>query len=532
MGRFYKTSVSQFVDKNIYTPPWELMSKVIANTDSQIQENETALLSLHDKLQAQSLAVDEPRLKEIINGYTNQIDELAGKIQQNPLEFRRDTGAIRNLGRQIHTDWTQGEVAAIQGNKSARDAWVKEHLERTKAKQGYVTQDDVTFANSAFDKQFNEKGGTKYDNGKYNAYTTENLNAFVNLEDIGEERAKGYISDVVQKNGAYSDGKYMYTSESKKEFVPLNTIKQGVMSSMLNDKELMAYYGQQVRLGRYSQEEVAGKIEAAANRVAEKYSFTKEEAGKKSVSGDPFALENLRTKNDIKLEGIKFGYDMKKKEAEWEHENKKELSGVVRNVNANTIEKSQYVTQSYQNQLGVIGSKLGLGANVSEQQIKDKLNYLKSKKGLSDASYNQIMNDVKYANESRKKGMWEASYTSLSDVFGVKSAVTAQKSMNAYTKDPKNLYGVPLRIDLGNGYRMKGTVNELKNKVLANGKKVFNITNDDGEALNILGVDSALPVVYDENNFGANDMQFQVQLGDGRVVSAYASFDDLGLDKR
>ena len=91
MGRFYQTAKPTFVRDNVYTPPFELISKVIANADSQIQENENALISLNDKLQAQGLAVDKPRLKEIINGYHSKIDELTTKLQKNPLEFTKDT---------------------------------------------------------------------------------------------------------------------------------------------------------------------------------------------------------------------------------------------------------------------------------------------------------------------------------------------------------------------------------------------------------------------------------------------------------
>lgn len=532
MARFFRTAQGRFVDNNTYQPPFQLMAQVIQNADSQVAQNETALLSLYDKLNANVLAVDEPRVKEIINNYTSQIDDLSSKIQKNPLEFRRDIGTIRNLGRQIAQDWQHGEVAAMEGNRRLRESWVKDHLEKVKAKEGRVTQDDVNYANQVFDRQFNSKGGTQYDNGRYNTYTTETLNPYVNLEDISEERAKGYISDVVSKNGAYSDGKYMYTSESKKEFVPYKTIKEGVMSAMLNDRELMSYYGQLTRLGRYDQQEVARRMEAAADRVAQKYSFTKEESGRKSVSGDPFALENLRTANDIKLEGVKFGHDMAKQQAQWEHESKKELPAVVRNVNARTVGQAQAVTQSYKDNLTEIGKRLGMSSGVSEQAIKDKLNYLKSRKGLSDKTYNSIMNDLKYSAEVYKKGHWEASYTSLADIFGTQAAVGAQKAMNSYTKDARNLYNVPMRFDLGNGYSIKGTVNELKNKSLANGNKMFKFVDANDNPINIVGTDSALPVIYDSDNFGKNDMQFQVELGDGRIVSAYASFNDLGLDKR
>jgi len=184
MGRFYRTAKPEFVDNNMYTPPVELMAGVIKNADAQIKENETALLSLYDKLQAQSLKQDEPRLKEIINDYQSQIEGMAKKIQEDPMAFRKEIGNIRQLGRTINNDWTKGEVATIQGNKVARDTWVKDHLEKAKREKGYVTQDDMTYAQQQADSMFK---GTNYKGpGDYEQWKQENLNAFVNLEDLGK----------------------------------------------------------------------------------------------------------------------------------------------------------------------------------------------------------------------------------------------------------------------------------------------------------------------------------------------------------
>jgi len=82
MGRFYKTAGPQFIDNNIYRPPWELATQVIGNIDQDIAENEAALLALSGQLKADSLKADQPRVREIISGYENQIDELASKIQK------------------------------------------------------------------------------------------------------------------------------------------------------------------------------------------------------------------------------------------------------------------------------------------------------------------------------------------------------------------------------------------------------------------------------------------------------------------
>lgn len=283
MGRFYKTAKPTFVDENIYTPPWQLATQVLSQVDSDIAQNEQILFALNDKLQAEALQQDQPRVREIISGYETQIDELTKKIQENPLEFRRDTGTIRNLGRDIHENWTRGEIAAIQGNKSTFDDWQKRHLEKVKATKGYITQEDMTNAKQLF---LNNFGGTNFqsDSGMYDNIYTEDLNPFVDLEDLAEERAKGYEADLVKNFGAAigPDG-YIRNTTGSREFISYEEIYKGVYSSMLNDNELMNYYGQQMRLGVLTPQQVDTKLQAAANRVANKYSYEKRESGVTSM---------------------------------------------------------------------------------------------------------------------------------------------------------------------------------------------------------------------------------------------------------
>lgn len=531
MGRFYQTAKPTFVRDNVYTPPFELISKVIANADSQIQENENALISLNDKLQAQGLAVDEPRLKEIINGYHSKIDELTAKLQKNPLEFRRETGNIRGLGREVADNWLHGEVAAIQGNKVARDKFVKEYTDRVKDKEGRVLQQDVDNATALFDKMYNSMGGAKYDNGRYNSYYTENLNPFVDMSKIADEVGKGWEADKKSQGFSNVGGKWIKEGVNGVEVADTEEIRKAITDRLMNDNELGNYYNQQMKLGFISPEQFAAKLENASNIYAEKYGY-KRTNSTSHTEVNPYTKQAIDFQNDIAKQNNEHKLRMAEKQAEWEHENKKELSTVVKEVNGWVAEKADYLKQKYNQDLSTMGNKLGLSGNITEKDIINKLNYLKQKKGLSDAAYNTQMNELKESKRLFQKGSWEASYTSLSDIFGTKSAVAAQKAMNNYVKDPRNMYNVPLRIDLGNGYVMKGTVNDLRNKTLSNGKKVFNFENDNGDPIKILGTDSALPVIYDENNFGKNDMQFQMELGDGRIVNAYASFNDLGLDKR
>ena len=50
-----------------------------------------------------------------------------------------------------------------------------------------------------------------------------------------------------------------------------------------------------------SGKEVAEKMQSAADRVAEKYSYRKDESGRKSITGDPFKLQRDQFDNQWKL---------------------------------------------------------------------------------------------------------------------------------------------------------------------------------------------------------------------------------------
>lgn len=532
MGRFFKAQPVELNRDFIYTPPVELMAKVIGNADTQIKENETALLSLYDKLQAESLKQDEPRLKEIITGYQSQIEGMASKIQEDPLAFRKEMAKIRQLGRDINNDWTKGEVSAIQGNKFARDKWVKDHLEKAKREKGYVTQDDMTFAQTQADQMFK---GTDYKGpGDYKQWSQENLNAFVNLEDISEDRAKGYIADVVTRHGAYTDGKYMYTSENKKEVVPFDTIKKGVLTSMLNDRELMAYYGQQVRLGRFTQDDVAAKLQDAANRVAEKYSYSKVESGRKSITGDPFALKAMDFENQWKL-----------KMADWGREDKKEIAGPSIDANIRTGEQLDILNKNFSASLFNLAGKLGVKSTredgrITPQDVRTKIQSL-NKMATTPAQKKAIQNYYNTLNDitaQYNSGQVKASWSGFASVYGTDVAVAARKQFEAYTKDPRNLYDKKMDYKVNGKLYRNITLYDVYNSPQKYGLKpdAFVKTDEYGETVKrdikeIFVHGSQVPVMVSDRkeDWQYNDMLFEFE-GDDMNIEGQTSFGELGID--
>lgn len=273
MGRFYQTAKREFVDNFIYQPPVELMAKVIDNADSQVEKNDTALLSLYDKLKAQGLKADEPRLQEIIQGYQSQIEDLSGVMQKSPLEFRKEIGKIRNLSRTIGNDWNQGEVAKIQEQYTSRNAYAKELQDRVA--KGDILQADATNALNKFDNEY--KGVNYKSASEYNRYNSENLNEYVDADKIADEIGEGWKADVESKGYDYADGQWVRTVNGKREVADETEIQDSIQRTLLKNEKVRAYYDQQQRLGFMSPEQFAQKIGNTASVYSKKHGYVKQE---------------------------------------------------------------------------------------------------------------------------------------------------------------------------------------------------------------------------------------------------------------
>lgn len=522
MAREYNTAEARFVEDKMYRPPIELMANVIKNVDNELEQKEAAIYSLADQLKAEALKVDEPRLREIISGYHNRIDDLSNQLQENPLEFRRKTSDIRNLGREIAKDWNQGgEVFAIQENKRMYDDYVKRHLERVKATKGYVTQDDVNYARQFFLDNFGKMGGTSYQQGAYNTIPLEDLNAFVNLEDLSEERGKGYLADAAELLNAYSDGRYMYTSVDKKEQVKFNDILQGVTSAMYNDKELMDYYNQQIRFGRLTPEEVQNKIGAAAARVATKYSYTKTEEGKKSITGDPFAEENLR-----------HAHAMARQKQQQESEMTKAFidEGIPQDV-IDAINKDVYTFDKEKSDFAYL---LGFYPNEtpSFDEMKKRINVL-STLGTSPQTTKKYMDQLT-ALEKNYSSKSIAGFGNYAQYTSAKEASDAKKVVIEQLKNPTNLGGnMKIQIFTGNG-KKSGTLNTLSQKD-KKGNSIISLYDDEGiPNTNLFASDSWQPYIPDVNvkdKHGKPKVYWvgRVNTNEGNSVPAMITSDDFNV---
>lgn len=532
MGRFYKTAKPQFIDDNIYSPPVELMAKVIGNADTQIKENETALLSLYDKLQAEGLKQDEPRLKEIITDYQSKIEGMASKIQQDPLAFRREMGNIRQLGRTISNDWTKGEVSAIQGNKKARDKWIADHVEKTKKEKGYVTQEDITFAQQKADEAFK---GTSYEGpGQYKQWNQEALNPFVDMNKIADEVAKGWEADKKDKGYVKIGSQWIKKVNGGTEIADEKEILSAISDRLLNDKELRAYYNQQMKLGAITPKQLTQKFASAAKVYSEKYGYQRDDI-KRDVDANPFALKELEFQNQWKL-----------KMADWGREDKKEIAGPAIDANIRTGEQLDILNKDYSQSLNNLANKLGAKPSHADgrlrpQDVRNKIQALNKiaqtpeQKQAIQNYYNQLNSVTANYNSGQVKASWSG----FASVHGTDVAISARKQFESFTKDPRNLYDKKMDFKI-KGKRFKDvTLYDIYNNPSSYGlsKDAFTITDpetDEKKKRNIKEIfvqGSSVPIMVSDRkeDWMYNDMLFEFE-GDDMNIEGQTSFGNLGID--
>lgn len=536
MARFYKTAKGEFVENKMYQPPIELMAQVIGNADKQIMTNESALASLYDKLNAQGLSVDNPRLQEIIGGYRSQIDDMASKIQQNPLDFRRETGNIRNLGRSISDNWGSGEVSAIQGNKAARDKFVQTYLERVKDKDGRVLQQDVNNAISLFDKNYAQKGGANYKGpNQYNQFYTEDLNPYVDVNSIAESVGKDWEADMVTQGYSNVGGQWIREGVNGKEIADENQIKKAIQTRILGDPEVAAYYNQQLRFGALTPEQLGQKIQDASDVYASKYGYVKS-TSKVETNVNPYGMESVKNANDIAKMKMKQKMDMEMEDYKRKYENMKEI-GTSSKSTFLTPDQMKAYKQEYDYQMIDLANSLGM--NVSSVQPKDirarlsELSYVANSTGNKDQqqAVKSAYERLKFAGTLFNKTESEASWASGVDYIGSDAVIAAKKDFEKVLKDPRQLYSKKMYYKI-NGKDYNTTMNDIYSKPTKYGLNEKAFETLPGEMMDMKDIynqGSVRPMFKSSTNNKLNTMNFDFNVN-GASIEANTDFNNIGIN--
>lgn len=245
MGQFYKGTEAAFLDDKMYKAPYELMGNIIAKKDAEVEKAAKAKDELAAMLQANGLKADEPRLQEIIGGYTNQVGDISSGIYGDAMNAATYMPKIEELKRKINTDWKMGEVSKIEANLASYNADVKDWKEKQKSHPELYTDDYI----DQLSKQSLAKyKGIKYkDVNDYQTYTGESATAMPDMNKWVDERLKDAIPDMQSITKESSNGKWLVkTKNETKEMseTELNAILQRSFQGDNNLQQALKQRGQ------------------------------------------------------------------------------------------------------------------------------------------------------------------------------------------------------------------------------------------------------------------------------------------------
>lgn len=354
MARFYQTAQSNFVADKMLELPYDLMSKVVLNADKNVDDTIDTAVSLYDKLDANSLVADTPRLREIVQGYEGQVDDLVSEIQKNPLEYSRKLGDIRNLGRQIRSDFGTGEVAAIEKRFNEDAQWWKDAKELQKKDPQLYTDD---YLRRLRRRNLEESGTVSYKgNNDYTPYSANSVHGLGNLNEWVDERLKDAIPDAQSVERDVNSGGWIVTTKEGTKTMTAGELNDILTNSFNADTELQRAILQREELGMdgFNGISTDGNINpissirdvemvddkgnvvkvptlgfsdnilgSAFRAGVEKFGFESTESSER-IKASPFALKNQELEN-------------KKKYKEWEDNKQDDFVQYVSNSTLNSV---------------------------------------------------------------------------------------------------------------------------------------------------------------------------------------------------
>jgi hypothetical protein len=191
MGQYYKGTEATFLDDAMFKAPADLIESIITKKDKEIQTDVDATNALAELLNAQSLKVDEPRLQQKLRDYQDEIDGTVQNILKDPLNY--DTQGLQKLRRKLNSDWKTGEIGAIQENRDAYLAWVKEEEAKIKANPDLYEGNQFEALKA---KKLAEFAGTNYAGpNQYGQFQGEEVLGMKATLPVLEELMKGAIED-------------------------------------------------------------------------------------------------------------------------------------------------------------------------------------------------------------------------------------------------------------------------------------------------------------------------------------------------
>lgn len=250
------------------------------------------------------------------------------------------------------------------------------------------------------------------------------------------------------------NGQWIREGVNGTEIADTSQIRNAILQRLYDDKELGEYYKQQSGFGFLTPDQIINKYENAADIYANKYGY-KKTTSKVETKANPYALEEVNTQNQIRVQNNGHANDMKKLAATWRREDNQALAGPVIEANVRTAEQLDLLNQDWSNAIVTLADDIGAkpmsnDGKIRPSDIRARLSAL-ARTATTDTQRKMIaqkQQQLAGINSTYNTGKIDASWTGFARVFNTDVAVNAKKQVNEYLKDPRAIYGKTMQLSL------------------------------------------------------------------------------------
>lgn len=264
MGRFYNTAKPTFVDDVIYKAPYQLMLGALQAQDANLKEQQEkidAFSTMGDLLDFTDKDAD--KRKEIIEGYRQEANDIAEKINKNPAMYQAYIGDLNRAKRNFEQDVKTGSL--FEMDRAAKRRKEARAVLQARLDKGNISQDAFEAATEKLDNNYQGHGINQYEESIH-VYDQIDEGAFQKgLKEVINVDTEGTTTTKPQGNG------YMIKNGEVKTYLTDERLKQIIDSDPTMDKwkrEQLQTLTRQFENGRFESRE---EMEAEYNNRVEKF---------------------------------------------------------------------------------------------------------------------------------------------------------------------------------------------------------------------------------------------------------------------
>lgn len=214
MARFYAPDRADFVTDFVFTPNWELATKILEKKDKEEAEKEAKINLLKDVTFNYDVGADNEIAQEEHKRWRDVVDALSMQINESPDDYLSQMQTINKLSNDLQTSRNFGNIKKIEDNyaalKSLRDAAKASSNPATTEMYDRFIQDYYGKVNSrgAYDNPFKQ---VFYEDEGYTPEEFLNSQQFKDLPETITKKLKLH-----QGNFIYDDGTKITEKEAER----------------------------------------------------------------------------------------------------------------------------------------------------------------------------------------------------------------------------------------------------------------------------------------------------------------------------